>query len=54
VYFAVDDLDESLTKVAELGGATHAGPIDIGIARIAVVADPQGAMLALYDGRLDP
>jgi predicted enzyme related to lactoylglutathione lyase len=54
VYFAVDDLDASLAKVAELGGATHAGPIDIGIARIAVVADPQGAMFALYDGRLDP
>ena len=54
VYFAVDDLDASLAKVSELGGATHAGPIDIGIARIAVVADPQGAMFALYDGRLDP
>jgi uncharacterized protein len=54
VYFAVDDLDASLAKVAELGGSTHAGPIDIGVARIAVVADPQGAMFALYDGRLDP
>jgi predicted enzyme related to lactoylglutathione lyase len=54
VYFAVDDLDASLAKVSELGGTTHAGPIDIGIARIAVVADPQGAMFALYDGRLDP
>jgi uncharacterized protein len=54
VYFAVDDLDASLAKVAELGGATHAGPIDISVARIAVVADPQGAMFALYDGRLDP
>ncbi len=54
VYFAVNDLDASLAKVAELGGATHAGPIDISIARIAVVADPQGAMFALYDGRLDP
>ena len=54
VYFAVNDLDASLAKVSELGGATHAGPIDIGIARIAVVADPQGAMFALYDGRLDP
>jgi hypothetical protein len=54
VYFAVDDLDESLVKVDELGGTVHAGPMDIGIARIAVVADPQGAMFALYDGRLDP
>jgi hypothetical protein len=54
VYFAVDSLDESLVKVDELGGTVHAGPMDIGIARIAVVADPQGAMFALYDGRLDP
>ena len=54
VYLATDDLDAALAKVGELGGAVHAGPIEISIARIAVVTDPQGAAFALYDGQLDP
>jgi uncharacterized protein len=52
VYFATDDLDSALAKVADLGGTAIAGPIDIQIARIAVVQDPQGAVFALYDGQL--
>jgi predicted enzyme related to lactoylglutathione lyase len=54
VYFGVEDLDSSLAKLQELGGAVHAGPIDIQIAKIAVVGDPQGAMFALYAGALEP
>ncbi len=54
VYFAIDDIDAGLAKVEELSGTKHAGPIDIGIAKIAVVADPQGAVFALYDGQLEP
>lgn len=54
VYFAVDDIDESLAKVEQLGGVKHMGPIDISVAKIAVVADPQGAIFALYDGQLEP
>ena len=53
-YFATDDLDSAEAKVSELGGAKHGGPIDIGIARLSIVADPQGAMFALYDGQLEP
>ena len=54
VYFGVDDLDAATARVQELEGTVHAGPIDIQMARIAIVADPQGATFALYDGRLDP
>ncbi len=54
VYFGVDDIDASLAQVTELGGTVHAGPIDIRIAKIAVVADPQGAVFALYAGELEP
>ncbi|HEY5045906.1 MAG TPA: VOC family protein [Solirubrobacteraceae bacterium] len=54
VYFAIDDIDAGIAKVVQLGGAKHAGPIDIGIAKIAVVADPQGAIFALYAGQLEP
>ncbi len=53
VYFGVADLDASLGLLGQLGGTTHAGPIDLGIARMAVVGDPQGATFALYDGTFD-
>jgi uncharacterized protein len=54
VYFGVEDLDAALKQVTELGGSVHAGPIDIQIAKIAVVGDPQGAVFALYAGTLEP
>ncbi len=53
VYFATADIDASLAEVVKLGGAELVGATDIGIAKIAVVADPQGAVFALYDGALD-
>jgi predicted enzyme related to lactoylglutathione lyase len=53
-YFGVDDVEQALAKVGELGGSALAGPIDIQIARIAVVSDPQGAVFALYAGQLEP
>ncbi len=53
-YFGVDDIDQALAMVAELGGYNLAGPIDIEIAKLAVVADPQGAVFALYAGQLEP
>ncbi len=53
VYFGVEDIDEGLARLGELGGSVHAGPIDIQIAKIAVVADPQGAVFALYAGELE-
>jgi uncharacterized protein len=54
VYFAVDDMDASVGKIGELGGATIAGPFELAMARIAMVADPQGAVFALYAGQLEP
>ncbi len=53
-YFAVEDLDASLAKAGELGGTTLFGPQDIGVATIAAVQDPQGAVFALYAGQLEP
>jgi predicted enzyme related to lactoylglutathione lyase len=54
VYFGAEDIDASIATVEELGGAKMIGPIDIGIARIAIVQDPQGAVFALYAGELAP
>jgi uncharacterized protein len=54
VYFGVDDADEALAKVGELGGTTLLGATDIEIANIAVVTDPQGATFAIYAGMMEP
>ena len=54
VYFGVDDADEALAKVGELGGTTLLGATDIEIAKIAVVTDPQGAAFAIYAGMMEP
>jgi len=54
VYFGTEDIEDALAKAQELGGANLAGPIDIQIAEIAIVQDPQGAVFALYAGQLEP
>jgi predicted enzyme related to lactoylglutathione lyase len=53
VYFATSDIDASLAKASDLGGNALMGNTDIGIAKIGVVQDPQGAVFALYDGNLE-
>jgi uncharacterized protein len=53
VYFATADIEASVATATELGGAALVGVTDIGIAKIAVLADPQGGVFALYDGALD-
>jgi uncharacterized protein len=53
VYFGAEDIGAALAKVEELGGAKLAGPIDIGMANIGVVQDPQGATFALYAGAFE-
>ena len=54
VYFGIDNIDSGLSKVEELGGSKMIGPMDIGIAKIGVVQDPQGAAFAIYDGQFQP
>ena len=53
VYFATDDLDGALRKVTDLGGNVLVDTTDIGVAKIAVAQDPQGAVFALYAGALE-
>jgi uncharacterized protein len=51
-YFATEDIDSGLARADELGGSKLAGPIDIQVAKIGIVQDPQGAAFALYAGQL--
>jgi predicted enzyme related to lactoylglutathione lyase len=48
IYFGAEDVDASTAKVKELGGIVHAEPFDIPVGRMAVVADPQGAVFNLF------
>ena len=47
-YIAVNDVDETVGKVEGLGGQVLAPPVDVpDVGRFAVIADPQGAVVAL-------
>jgi predicted enzyme related to lactoylglutathione lyase len=54
VYFGVEDIDAGLSKVSQLGGTRIIGPMDIGVGKIGVLQDPQGAMFALFAGQFEP
>ncbi len=54
VYFGTDDVDAALAKVAAAGGTQILGATEIGMGKIAVAADPQGAVFALYAGQFEP
>lgn len=45
----VDDVDRAAARVKELGGKVYKEPFDVPtIGRVAIVADPQGASLAIF------
>lgn len=47
-YVTVDDVDARVARVRKLGGKLFVGPQDIPeVGRFAIIADPQGAMLAM-------
>ncbi len=52
-YFTVPSCERTISRAAELGGGALAGPLDIGVGRIAVISDPQGAAFALFEGETD-
>jgi hypothetical protein len=53
-YFGVDDFDGGFAKVTDLGGSQLMGPLEIGVGKIGIVQDPQGAVFALYAGNFEP
>ncbi len=51
VYLGVDGLEDEIARVERAGGRVHAAPAEIPeIGRFAVVADPAGAVFALWEG----
>lgn len=49
-YVGVQDIGVTTERLRRLGGAVYVPPTDSNIGRIAVVADPQNATLALVEG----
>jgi uncharacterized protein len=54
VYFHVADVDATARAAADAGGAIHFPPTTVGIGRLAVCADPQGAAFGVFTGPTDP
>jgi len=51
-YVTVEDVDSSASRTATLGGTVMMEPRDVeGVGRMAVIADPAGAPLALWEPR---
>ena len=48
IYITVDDVDASIERCIELGGAVISGPKDLAGGRFCVIRDPAGAVAALY------
>jgi predicted enzyme related to lactoylglutathione lyase len=47
-YVTVDDVDATLAKVRSLGGGVLMEPMEVkGVGRMAMIRDPQGAMLSV-------
>ena len=53
-YVAVPDVDKTAARAVELGGRIVHGPADIPeVGRFAILADPQGAVIAVYKSSQD-
>lgn len=51
-YISVSDVDASAEKAQALGAAIHVPPFDVmEVGRMALVADPQGALFALWQAK---
>lgn len=54
-YIAVEDCDASMEKLQALGGSVKMPTLDVpNVGRMAVVADPQGAVFSLFQRESDP
>jgi predicted enzyme related to lactoylglutathione lyase len=53
-YFGAASCAEVAARAAEMGGRTVFGPIELPSGRMAVLADPQGAVFGLVEGQMDP
>jgi len=53
VYYGIDDVDEAVGRISELGGQVLVGPTEVPSGRFLVATDPQGAAFAVLSGEYD-
>jgi uncharacterized protein len=53
-YFTVENVDGAACHAKRLGGRAMSPATEIHIGRFAVLADPQGAAFAVFEGETDP
>jgi hypothetical protein len=49
-YIAVDDINATAARVADLGGTVYVPPTEIGHGTFAAITDPQGGSVSLFTG----
>jgi uncharacterized protein len=54
VSFTVADIPAACRRAEELGGTTIMPPTETPVGDVAVVSDPQGAPMSLFEGETDP
>jgi uncharacterized protein len=52
-YFTVSSRDGAIERARKLGGALLGGSLDLPGGKIAILADPQGAAFAIFEGETD-
>ena len=50
-YLATDDMDATVSAAKDLGAVFHMGPADVGDGRVALMQDPSGASLFLWQAK---
>jgi uncharacterized protein len=51
VYFIVENVDDAIERATSAGGKVGFGPIDVPVARLATLVDPQGAVVSILESR---
>jgi hypothetical protein len=51
VYFVVEDVDDAIERARSGGATVGFGPIDVPVARLATLVDPQGAVVSILESR---
>ena len=51
VYFVVENADEAIKQAESQGAKLGFGPIDVPVARMATLVDPQGAVVSILEAR---
>ena len=52
-YFGHDDTERLTREIGDLGGRLYNGPVQMPAGTFAVLADPQGAVFAVWTGEYD-